>query len=167
MRVHSIGHAGAGLNECLRVFARRTTAVLPRAARPLAASAPLLVREVLSGRTSSWAAASVSKLRCKVSLVPVSGAGSLCNFWPARCREFNPCSSLPPCHSSAPRRSARPSRSGRAATSFARGGGFCFFASGVTQRTMLAGSVLLCALPNPSINRTCPGKPGHAGYLKR
>jgi hypothetical protein len=22
-------------------------------------------------------------------------------------------------------------------------------------------------LPNPSINRTCPGKPGHAGYLKR
>jgi hypothetical protein len=20
---------------------------------------------------------------------------------------------------------------------------------------------------NPSINRTCPGKPGHAGYLKR
>ena len=21
--------------------------------------------------------------------------------------------------------------------------------------------------PNPSINRTCPGKPGHAGYLKR
>ena len=23
------------------------------------------------------------------------------------------------------------------------------------------------AAPNPSINRTCPGKPGHAGYLKR
>jgi hypothetical protein len=23
------------------------------------------------------------------------------------------------------------------------------------------------AMPNPSINRTCPGKPGHAGYLKR
>jgi hypothetical protein len=22
-------------------------------------------------------------------------------------------------------------------------------------------------LPNPSINRTCPGKPGHAVYLKR
>jgi hypothetical protein len=22
-------------------------------------------------------------------------------------------------------------------------------------------------LPNPSINRTCPGKPGHASYLKR
>jgi hypothetical protein len=22
-------------------------------------------------------------------------------------------------------------------------------------------------MPNPSINRTCPGKPGHAGYLKR
>jgi len=23
------------------------------------------------------------------------------------------------------------------------------------------------AAPNPSINRTCPGKPGHAGYLQR
>ena len=23
------------------------------------------------------------------------------------------------------------------------------------------------APPNPSINRTCPGKPGHAGYLQR
>ena len=24
-----------------------------------------------------------------------------------------------------------------------------------------------CLPPNPSINRTCPGKPGHAGYLQR
>ncbi len=31
-----------------------------------------------------------------------------------------------------------------------------------------SGRVLrLRAMPNPSINRTCPGKPGHAGYLKR
>ena len=26
---------------------------------------------------------------------------------------------------------------------------------------------IACLPPNPSINRTCPGKPGHAGYLKR
>ena len=64
------------------------------------------------------------------------------------------------------RSSAKPN-AGRAATSFARGGGFGLFAGGATQRTMLAGSVLLGALPNPSINRTCPGKPGHAVYLKR
>jgi len=26
---------------------------------------------------------------------------------------------------------------------------------------------IACLPPNPSINRTCPGKPGHAGYLQR
>jgi hypothetical protein len=33
----------------------------------------------------------------------------------------------------------------------------------------VSGSKVAClrAMPNPSINRTCPGKPGHAGYLKR
>ncbi len=33
--------------------------------------------------------------------------------------------------------------------------------------TMHAGSVLQSALPNPSIERTCPGKPGQASHLKR
>jgi hypothetical protein len=28
-------------------------------------------------------------------------------------------------------------------------------------------AVRLREMPNPSINRTCPGKPGPAGYLKR
>lgn len=65
------------------------------------------------------------------------------------------------------RRSAKPNTRGRAATSFARGGGFGSFAGGVTQRKMRAGRVPQSALPNPSINRTCPGKPGHAGYLQR
>jgi hypothetical protein len=37
------------------------------------------------------------------------------------------------------------------------GGFFVFTGSGPCQRVM----------PNPSINRTCPGKPGHAVYLKR
>jgi len=65
------------------------------------------------------------------------------------------------------RRSAKPNTRGRAATSFARGGGFGLFAVGATQRTMLAGCVPQSALPNPSIERTCPGKPGQASHLKR
>ena len=65
------------------------------------------------------------------------------------------------------RRSAQPNTTSRAATSFARGGGFGLFASDTTQRTMRAGSVPQSALPNPSIERTCPGKPGQASHLKR
>ena len=64
------------------------------------------------------------------------------------------------------RGSAEPN-TGRAATSFARGGGFGLLASGVTQRTMLAGSVPLGALPNPSIERTNTGRPVFASHLKR
>jgi hypothetical protein len=37
------------------------------------------------------------------------------------------------------------------------GGVFAFAGSGPCQRVM----------PNPSIERTCPGKPGHASHLKR
>jgi hypothetical protein len=65
------------------------------------------------------------------------------------------------------RRSAKPNVRGSAATSFARGGSFGLFARRVTQRTMRAGSVPQCALPNPSINRTSSGKPAAACYLKR
>jgi len=65
------------------------------------------------------------------------------------------------------RSGAKPNTRGRAATSFARGGGFGLFAGGATQRTMHAGRVLLSALPNPSIERTSPGKPGAASHLKR
>jgi hypothetical protein len=66
-----------------------------------------------------------------------------------------------------PSAGARQGSSGGAAASFARGGGFGSFAGCATQRTMLAVAVQSSAMPNPSINRTCPGKPGHAGYLKR
>jgi len=139
-------------------FARGTKAVLPRAVRPLAASALLWVREALAGLASSHAMAPVA---------PILGAGLLCRCWPARGQELNPRSSLHRGRSLASRWSARQGSLGRAATSFARGGGFGLLACGVTQRTMHAGSVPLGALPNHSINRTCPGKPGHAGYLKR
>jgi hypothetical protein len=30
-----------------------------------------------------------------------------------------------------------------------------------------ASRAVACLPPNPSINRTCPGRPGHAGYLQR
>ena len=64
-------------------------------------------------------------------------------------------------------RGSAKSNAGCAATSFARGGGFGLLASGVTQRTMLAGSVPLGALPNPSIERTNTGRPVFASHLKR
>jgi len=67
------------------------------------------------------------------------------------------------------RRSAKPNTRGRAGTSCcaARAGGVRLLVGGATQRTMLAGRVPQSALPNPSINRTSPGKPGAACYLKR
>ena len=166
-RMHSLAGHREVSTRCECRFARGIKAVLPRAVRPSAASAPLLVREALVSRTSSSAVSSVSKpCLFKASMAPVPGGGLLCNFWPTKGREVNAFASvqLSPWAS---RRSARPGCSSRAATSFARGGGFGLFASGATQRTMRAGSVPLGALPNHSINRTCPGKPGHAGYLKR
>jgi len=60
----------------------------------------------------------------------------------------------------AKRRSSKPNTG-------ARGAGFGLLSCGTTQRTMRAGRVLSCARSNPSIERTCPGKPGHASHLKR
>jgi len=73
---------------------------------------------------------------------------------------------LPQTH--ALRRSAKPNARGRAGTSCcaARAGGVRLLASGATQRTMRAGRVHR-PLPNPSIERTSPGKPGAASHLKR
>jgi len=67
------------------------------------------------------------------------------------------------------RRSAKPNARGRAGTSCwaARAGGVRLLAGGATQRTMRAGRVPQSALPNPSIERTSPGKPGAASHLKR
>jgi hypothetical protein len=67
------------------------------------------------------------------------------------------------------RRSEKPNTRGRAGTSCcaARAGGVRLLAGGATQRTMLAGRVPQSALPNPSIERTRPGKPGRASHVKR
>jgi hypothetical protein len=65
--------------------------------------------------------------------------------------------------------SAKPNARSRAGTSCcaARAGGVRLLAGDATQRTMRAGSVPQHALPNPSIERTSPGKPGAASHLKR
>jgi hypothetical protein len=67
------------------------------------------------------------------------------------------------------RGSAKPNTRGRAGTSCcaARAGGVRLLAGSATQRTMRAGRVPQSALPNPSIERTRPGKPGRASHVKR
>jgi len=106
----------------------------------------------------SWA---VQQRPIRWLLSAVGGQSYVLSFAGCRAGEFGGTSGLRPCFSSASRRSASQGCSGHAATSFS------LFASVATQRTMRAGSVVLRPLPNPSIERTCPGKPGHASHLKR
>ena len=143
-------------------FARGTNAVLPRAVRPLAASA-----------LPQWFGAGASlctepALGCgeKVCLPVHSFLESTMNPMFGKARVALGAVTACSVQTQALRGSVKPN-TGCAATSFARGGGFGLFACGATQRTMHAGSVPHGALPNHSINRTCPSKLGHAGYLKR
>jgi len=133
-----------------------------RAVRPLAASAP-----------TRWLAASASlpaepalRQRGKGFVAPHSFLGHALNsmFGKAQVELGRVTARSEPMQ--ALRSRAKPKTVG-VATSFARGGGFGLFASGVTQRTMRAGRVPQNALPNPSIERTSPGKPGAASHLKR
>ena len=66
------------------------------------------------------------------------------------------------------RRSAKPNTRGRAGTRCyaALAGGARLLSGSAAQRTMRAGCVHR-PLPNPSIERTSPGKPGAASHLKR
>ena len=170
--MHSVGTVSPDSKQCVGGFARRTKAGLPRAVRPasLAASAPAVVVEALAGRSDSRIEAPVSKYFIgqaspyqAVCLPLVSNRGG------SDGQTQEPSFGLQPAFSSALRRGAAQSNAGRAGTSCfaARAGDFGLLASGATQRTMRAGRVLFGARSNPSINRTCPGKPGHAGYLKR
>jgi hypothetical protein len=161
--MHSLARHRGSSKRCECRFARVTKAVLPRAVRPLAASA----RPQRFGTGSNHYAEPASGIEEEVclsvhSLLREPKKPMLGRAKASLVRVTAYSESM-----QALRRSAKPNARGRAATSFARGGGFGSLAGGVTQRTMHAGSVLLGALPNHSINRTCPGKPGHAGYLKR
>ena len=137
-------------------------AVLPRTVRPLAASA---LPQWLVASTNLCSAPALSSEE-KVCLPPHSFLESTKNPVFGKARGALGAVTACSLQIKALRGSAEPN-TGRAATSFARGASFGSLAGGATQRTMRAGSVPLGALPNHSINRTCPGKPGHAGYLKR
>jgi hypothetical protein len=161
-RMHSlVSHRGSSKrSECC--FARGTKAVPPRAVRPSAASARPK-RFAASSVLCAEPALSGEEKACRSAIGGHTGFKNPM-FGKALCMPGGVAASK---QMQALRRSAKPNAGGRAATSFARGGGFGSFASGVTQRKMRAGSVPQSALPNPSINRTSPGKPGAAGYLKR
>jgi hypothetical protein len=133
-----------------------------RAVRPLAASAPtrwlvastsLYAEPALGQRENGFVASHSFLGHAQKSMFGKAQIG----LWQVTARS-EPMQAL--------RSRAKPKTVG-AATSFARGGGFGLLASGATQRTMHAGSVPQNALPNPSIERTSPGKPGAASHLKR
>lgn len=140
------------------------------AVRPLAASAPLAGLRAWEGRAGSSASSPLS----------------VSSFGASRCRSFSKASpvqgSLPPGRrssshsgqefpSQSSRLRARQGTVGRASTSCfaARAAEVRLLASSATQRTMHrhAGRVPLGARPNPSIERTSPGKPGAASHVKR
>ena len=130
-----------------------------RNSKPEVIAAELLIH-VASGAATFWVRSFQSRSAEKVVLVSRAKGSQKRVFGKAELR-------LP--QTQALRTSAKPNTRGRAGTSCcaARAGGFSLLASGATQRTMHAGCVPQSALPNHSINRTCPGEPGHAGYLKR
>jgi len=137
-----------------------------RAARPLASGAllELLVEGVC--------AKSLVRREARLSNAVHSGGKEALGFVGPPSGHVNSTSGQAWAHSpqmQALRRSAKPNTRGRAGTSYfaARAGGVRLLASVVTQRTMQAGSVVLRPLPNPSIERTCPGKPSHASHFKR
>ena len=134
-------------------FARGTKAGLPRAVRPLAASAR--PKRFVAG--SGLCAEPSPGIEEKACLPVHSFLGGLKNpmFGKAlvALREVTAGSK----QTQALRSSAKPNTRGLAATSFARGGGFSLLASGATQRTMRAGCVPQGAMPNPSIERDVQG----------
>lgn len=142
-----------------------------RAVRPLAASAPLASLRALEGHAGSSASSPRS----------VSSFGHNCcpSFQRPRrlaaperrnssCWGFLLCQEL---QSQSSRLRARQGTEGRASTSCfaARAGEVRLLACSATQRTMRrqVGRVPFGARPNPSIERTRPGKPVLASHVKR
>ena len=132
-------------------FAIGTKAVLPRAVRPLAASARSKRFDAASSLYAEPALSSAEE-----SCLPLQGflavpKSSMFGKVLAALCEVTAC--LEPMQ--ALRRSAKPNARGRAGTSCcaARAGGVRLLAGGATQRTMRAGRVPQDAMPNPSIER--------------
>jgi hypothetical protein len=143
----------------------KSLVALARAVRPASLAASAMAQRLEAGTQSTFGAALEAQ---DEQVQPIQGR-SASRPSVAQRKQVSIGSTRPgmPLQMQALRRSAKPNTTSRAATSFARGGGFGLFARGATQRTMRAGSVPHSALPNPSINRTSPGKPGAACYLKR
>ena len=153
---------------------------LVRAVRPLAANAPLVVSEALEGCAGSgasspfWAShfgkglstsfSKASQVQGSLSLSSGQGRASSCGslvHGSLSFRQFALQSS---------RLRARQGTEGRASTRCcaARAGEVGLLACHTTQRKMqrLAGRAI-GVRPNPSIERTSPGKPGAASHVKR
>ena len=166
-------------------FALRCRATAARAARPasLASSARTGVLEA-SHLQASGRDAQPKTIGARGSIHLLPGAatlhglpfhsprtqGTVCVSSASGCRKSMFCKAWAlGSKTQAQRRSAKPNARGRAGTSCcaARAGDVRLLAGVVTQRTIRAGSVVLRPLPNPSIERTYPGKPGYASHLKR
>jgi hypothetical protein len=146
------------LNPAIRspLFAFGTCGVLAWAVRPLAASAPLADFEATDGCARSGRSSSLQSVRLNaVYSTPLVFAGSL------------PLGRKPGV-AQALRMRARQRPQGRANTRCfaARAGELRLFACGASQRKMQC-RAMPCAPPNPSIERTRPGKPGRASHVKR
>jgi hypothetical protein len=143
------------------------------AVRPLAAGAPPACPEAWEGRAGSSVSSAFTSFRSVAAFVcspskASQGRGSL----PLERNQLLTCPARARSHAvvtaSASRYRARQSKAGRASTSCfaARAGEVRLLASGATQRKMQFRAVP-CAPPNPSIERTRPGKPGRASHVKR
>lgn len=161
-------------------FAGGCVAQAAWAVRPLAASAPLAAFEALEGCAGSRASSSLraSRLGAGVltSFSKASQGHSLLSagFGRGRVRSSGSLvqGSLPFKQSipASSRLRARQGTEGRASTRCcaARAGGVRLLASGATQRKMQAVSGRASRVrPNPSMERTRPGKPGRASHVKR
>jgi hypothetical protein len=152
-----------------RAFALHRWANLPRAVRPLAASAPAVHIEASSGRSPSTAerfSTAQASESCSKQQQPIEPIG-LHFHKPARLPSLTSSLLQSRCLSSALRSRARQFKAVRAATSFARSGCAVASASRATQRKMRAGIGVLRPRSNPSIERTSPGKPGADSHVKR
>ena len=166
---------------CFRLFAFGSCGRPLWAVRPLAASAPLAAFEALEGRGGSSASSplSASSRFDKYLSTSFSKASQIPGSLSASFGQGRACSSGSQVQSSlsfrqlalrSSRLRARQGTEGRASTRCcaARAGEVRLLASGTTQRKMqhLAGRAI-CVRPNPSIERTRPGKPGRASHVKR
>jgi hypothetical protein len=150
-----------------RAFAWHRLATAARAVRPasLAASARTAAHEALVGWARSGCEPSAGEVRFGKALLHRVLVGALPHrFSAVQGGALEQEAACWPCFSAGQRLYGAPETRGCAGSSH---GEACGLASRGTHRTMQAGRAVLRARPNPSIERTSPGKPGAASHLKR